>query len=130
MEFQELEGERRGSKVLCTEDHHLYRYSRGTKKDTNVHFLACYLDFNELSEELEEDMSDENENADTNESSDSDDEQDAPELYQDESDDEIQLQPQVRIPTCVVCMDNPPNVVLVPCGHQNLCSPWANQWKD
>ena len=44
MEFQELEGERRGSKVLCTEDHHLYRYSRGTKKDTNVHFLACYLD--------------------------------------------------------------------------------------
>ena len=86
--------------------------------------------FNELSEELEEDMSDENENADTNESSDSDDEQDAPELYQDESDDEIQLQPQVRIPTCVVCMDNPPNVVLVPCGHQNLCSPCANQWKD
>ena len=75
-------------------------------------------------------MSDENENADTNESSDSDDEQDAPELYQDESDDEIQLQPQVRIPTCVVCMDNPPNVVLVPCGHQNLCSPCANQWKD
>ena len=52
------------------------------------------------------------------------------ELYQDESDDEIQLQPQVRIPTCVVCMDNPPNVVLVPCGHQNLCSPCANQWKD
>ena len=44
MEFQELEGERRGSKVLCAVDHHLYRYSRGTKKDTNVHFLACYLD--------------------------------------------------------------------------------------
>ena len=74
-----------------------------------------------LSEELEDDVSDKN---------DLNDEEDAPKLYQDESDDEIQLQPQVRIPTCVVCMDNPPNVVLVPCGHQNLCSPCANQWKD
>ena len=33
-------------------------------------------------------------------------------------------------PTCVVCMDRAPDVVLVPCGHQNLCSQCAHKWKD
>ena len=34
----ELEGERRGSKVLATEDHHMYRYSK-----PNTAYLMCYL---------------------------------------------------------------------------------------
>ena len=33
-------------------------------------------------------------------------------------------------PNCIVCMDRSPNVVLVPCGHQNLCSRCAHKWKD
>ena len=41
-----------------------------------------------------------------------------PELFQDESDNEIQLQPQQgaqnTVPTCVICMDRRPEVVLVP----------------
>ena len=38
MDFHELEGERRGSKVLATEDHHMYRYSK-----PNTAYLMCYL---------------------------------------------------------------------------------------
>ena len=47
------------------------------------------------------------------------------ELFQDESDEEIQLQPQEQAHntrhTCVICMDRTLEVVLVPCGHQNIC---------
>ena len=31
-------------------------------------------------------------------------------IYEDEDD-----------PICIICMDNPKNVVIVPCGHYNLC---------
>ena len=72
--------------------------------------------------------------AENSDSNDSDEGENAPELYQDESDEEIQLQPQQRAqntrPTCVVCMDREPQVVLVPCGHQNLCAPCAYQWTE
>lgn len=58
----------------------------------------------------------------------------APELFQDKSDEEIQLQPQQGAHNtrhiCVICMDRDPQVVLVPCGHQNLCAPCAHQWKE
>ena len=58
----------------------------------------------------------------------------APELFQDKSDEEIQLQPLQGAHntrhTCVICMDREPQVVLVPCGHQNLCTPCAYQWKE
>ena len=30
--------------------------------------------------------------------------------------------------TCIVCLDRLVDVVLVPCGHQNLCGPCAHQW--
>ena len=40
MDFNEMEGESTKSKLLSTEDHHLYRYSRGPKAPN----LACYLD--------------------------------------------------------------------------------------
>ena len=32
--------------------------------------------------------------------------------------------------SCIVCMDNKPEVVLIPCGHQNMCSPCAYQWNE
>ena len=32
-------------------------------------------------------------------------------------------------PTCCVCLDSPPQVVLVPCGHMNICDPCAREWK-
>ena len=70
------------------------------------------------------------------ENSDSDDSEGdiTPELFQDESDEEIQLQPQGGAHnsrhTCVICMDRTPEVVLVPCGHQNICAPCAYQWKE
>ena len=32
-------------------------------------------------------------------------------------------------PKCCVCLDNPPQVVLVPCGHMNICEPCAREWK-
>ena len=32
-------------------------------------------------------------------------------------------------PICCVCMDSPPQVVLVPCGHMNICDPCAREWK-
>ena len=38
MEFTEIEGERKGSKVLVTEDKHLYRYAK-----PNTPYLICYL---------------------------------------------------------------------------------------
>ena len=38
MDFHESEGERRGSKVLATDDQHLYRYSK-----PNTPYLICYL---------------------------------------------------------------------------------------
>ena len=31
--------------------------------------------------------------------------------------------------TCCVCLVNPPQVVLVPCGHMNICDPCAREWK-
>ena len=37
MEFTEIEGERKGSKVLVTEDKHLYRYAK-----PNTPYLICY----------------------------------------------------------------------------------------
>ena len=40
MDFQEIEGEKRGSKVLTTDDHHLYRFSKGPKAP----YLKCYLE--------------------------------------------------------------------------------------
>ena len=30
---------------------------------------------------------------------------------------------------CLVCLDRRPNVVLIPCGHQNLCGVCASRWK-
>ena len=30
--------------------------------------------------------------------------------------------------TCLVCMDHTPDVVLIPCGHQNMCGACAHQW--
>ena len=32
--------------------------------------------------------------------------------------------------TCIICLDNVPEVVLVPCGHQNLCGGCAYQWYE
>ena len=29
---------------------------------------------------------------------------------------------------CIVCMDSGAEVVLVPCGHRNLCGVCARQW--
>ena len=40
MDFSEIEGERKGSKFLTTEDHHIYRYACGPKAPN----LRCYLD--------------------------------------------------------------------------------------
>ena len=34
-----------------------------------------------------------------------------------------------EVTTCCVCLDLPPQVVLVPCGHMNICWPCASQWK-
>ena len=30
--------------------------------------------------------------------------------------------------TCLICLDRKPEVVLIPCGHQNLCGACAHQW--
>ena len=38
------------------------------------------------------------------------------------------IKPQDENSTCIVCMDRRAEVVLVPCGHQNMCSPCAHQW--
>ena len=38
------------------------------------------------------------------------------------------IKPQDENSTCIVCMDKRPEVVLVPCGHQNMCSPCASKW--
>ena len=35
-----------------------------------------------------------------------------------------------EIQTCIVCMDCRPEVVLLPCGHQNLCGACAHQWRE
>ena len=32
--------------------------------------------------------------------------------------------------TCIVCLDLKPDVVLVPCGHQNMCGACAHQWNE
>ena len=32
--------------------------------------------------------------------------------------------------TCIVCMDRSPDVVLGPCGHENLCGACAFQWDE
>ena len=32
--------------------------------------------------------------------------------------------------TCIVCYDRRPEVALVPCGHQNLCSVCARRWHE
>ena len=36
--------------------------------------------------------------------------------------------PKNETSTCIVCMDRRPEVVLVPCGHQDMCGPCAYQW--
>ena len=33
-------------------------------------------------------------------------------------------------PTCIICQDRRPEVVLIPCGHMNLCDPCARDWKN
>ena len=30
---------------------------------------------------------------------------------------------------CIVCLDRRPDVVLIPCGHKNMCRACARQWK-
>ena len=35
-----------------------------------------------------------------------------------------------KCPTCIVCMDRPTEVVLVPCGHQIACGPCVHQWNE
>ena len=69
------------------------------------------------------------ESEDNIDSDDSDEDEVAPLLYQDSSDDEIQLQPQ-GAHTCIICMEREPDVFLVPCGHQNVCGPCAYEWKE
>ena len=32
--------------------------------------------------------------------------------------------------TCIIYLDSRADVVLVPCGHQNLCAPCAYQWYE
>lgn len=32
--------------------------------------------------------------------------------------------------TCIICLDRKPDVVLIPCGHQNLCGACAHQWNE
>ena len=32
--------------------------------------------------------------------------------------------------SCLVCLDRKADVVLIPCGHQNLCGPCAHQWNE
>ena len=50
---------------------------------------------------------------------------------QEEEEDEPEVENQVQTrQDCIVCMDRKPEVVLVPCGHQNMCAPCAHQWKD
>ena len=29
---------------------------------------------------------------------------------------------------CIVCLDRRPDVVLIPCGHKNMCGECAHQW--
>ena len=45
-------------------------------------------------------------------------------------DQEVQNGGQIQINRCVICMDCRPEVVLAPCGHQNICAPCAYQWKE
>ena len=91
--------------------------------------------FDELAQDLEDDVSDgSSSDIDTE-----DEDEQAPDLYQDESDSEIMLQPatqgtqsqqQQNERKCIICMDRLPEVVLVPCGHMNLCAPCAHQWHE
>ena len=39
-------------------------------------------------------------------------------------------QPQNEYTNCIVCMDQPIEVVLVPCGHQITCGQCAHQWNE
>ena len=91
--------------------------------------------FDELAQDLEDDVSD-GSSSDIDTDTEDEDEQ-APDLYQDESDSEIMLQPatqgtqsQQNERKCIICMDRLPEVVLVPCGHMNLCAPCAHQWHE
>ena len=43
------------------------------------------------------------------------------------------LKEKVREPpeessACIVCLDRMPDVVLIPCGHKNMCGACAYQW--
>ena len=38
------------------------------------------------------------------------------------------VKPMDEKSTCIICFDSVPEVVLIPCGHQNLCGPCAHQW--
>ena len=78
--------------------------------------------------------SESDEEPEENEGAEEDEGDNAPAMFQDEIDEEVQLQPQQgghhTKPPCVICMDREPEVVLVPCGHQNICAPCAYQWKE
>ena len=37
---------------------------------------------------------------------------------------------KANVTNCIICLDNEPDVVLVPCGHQNLCGGCAYQWYE
>ena len=98
---------------------------------------AVTYSFNITNNKYFDEWADPEDNALLDENSDSDDSDEGdntPELFQDESDEEIQLQPQQGAhntrQNCVICMDREPEVVLVPCGHQNICAPCAYQWKE
>ena len=36
--------------------------------------------------------------------------------------------PPTDEPLCIMCQDRRPEVVLAPCGHQNVCGPCAHEW--
>ena len=71
----------------------------------------------------------------TTDSDDSENEAVTPEPYLDYSSDEEVTFPQHQTQqestvTCDICMDREPDVLIVPCGHQNMCGPCAHQEKE
>ena len=43
---------------------------------------------------------------------------------------EQEQQENREIQKCCICYDRPPQVVLVPCGHMNICAPCAHEWNE
>ena len=35
-----------------------------------------------------------------------------------------------EIQACIICMNDKPEVILVPCGHHNFCGGCAYQWRE